>query len=188
MTYPHKISPILLTIMALEPKRVLDVGVGFGKWGFLMKEYLDGFSGQLHMDGVEAHKPSLVSSGASRWYNSMYLHEFNGCMIHQPKPYDLVLMLDILQCFERKDGGRALLKALELGDRVLVSVPLEYTAPPNGNPYNESRSEWTPRDFEVHLKNAWEKEHQLDEDALLVTNHSHDNLSHIMLVRKRKAT
>ena len=32
-------------IIQLQPKSVLDVGCGFGKWGYLCREYLDVFPG-----------------------------------------------------------------------------------------------------------------------------------------------
>ncbi len=28
-------------LVELQPRSVLDIGVGFGKWGFLAREYLD---------------------------------------------------------------------------------------------------------------------------------------------------
>ena len=40
------ISTAIDWIREVNPRSVLDVGVGFGKWGFLCREYLDVFNGR----------------------------------------------------------------------------------------------------------------------------------------------
>ena len=47
----------------LRPERVLDVGVGFGKWGLLLREALDFIDGRVErsswqavIDGIDAHR------------------------------------------------------------------------------------------------------------------------------------
>ena len=35
------ITPIVSLVQAAEPTSVLDIGVGFGKWGFLLREYIE---------------------------------------------------------------------------------------------------------------------------------------------------
>jgi len=37
----YNITPILTIISNLKPKKILDVGCGFGKYGLLMREYLE---------------------------------------------------------------------------------------------------------------------------------------------------
>lgn len=165
------ISHILDLIISRQPQRILDVGTGHGKWALLLREYLPGgWTGVLHVDGVEKDKQPLISSGGARHYNSLYAHEFVKCMIHQVSKYDLVLLIDVLQEMDRKQGGQALLKALQLGDSLVISVPTEPA---------EGEARWTAVDFLKHLPNAWK------EDELVVTNHSPNTDSLIYLVRKR---
>jgi len=38
---PHNISRVLDIVLSLRPRSVLDIGVGTGKYGFLLREYLD---------------------------------------------------------------------------------------------------------------------------------------------------
>ena len=42
---PVHISHCLGRIIGLNPEPVLDVGCGFGLWGFLCREYLDVWNG-----------------------------------------------------------------------------------------------------------------------------------------------
>ena len=37
----YVIVPMIKLIEQINPKSVFDVGIGFGKWGFLLREYLD---------------------------------------------------------------------------------------------------------------------------------------------------
>ena len=44
---PDFIPTIIKTVMSRNPKSVLDIGVGFGKWGYLFREYLDVYHGRV---------------------------------------------------------------------------------------------------------------------------------------------
>jgi len=61
---PDHIPAVLKHVMKLQPKRVLDVGVGYGKWGFLLREYLESWNDRVHPEdweititGVEVWEP-----------------------------------------------------------------------------------------------------------------------------------
>ncbi len=63
----YQINEILALIMATNPESLLDVGVGFGKYGFLSREYLELWDGreQYHdwkrrIVGIEACKKYLT--------------------------------------------------------------------------------------------------------------------------------
>ncbi len=38
---PNTIPTVIHLVRQLKPKSILDVGVGFGKWGHLFREYTD---------------------------------------------------------------------------------------------------------------------------------------------------
>ena len=42
-SYPHQINEIVRLVLAVNPASLLDIGVGFGKYGFLAREYLELF-------------------------------------------------------------------------------------------------------------------------------------------------
>ena len=45
-SHHNQVSKILDIIINLNPQSVLDVGVGFGKYGFLCREYLELWDGR----------------------------------------------------------------------------------------------------------------------------------------------
>ena len=58
------LSHCLANIIRLEPRSILDVGCGFGTWGFLCRTYLDVFlervqpeDWQVRIDGIEFSSP-----------------------------------------------------------------------------------------------------------------------------------
>ena len=51
----HNIVPILTIMQHLQPRSVLDIGCGFGKYGVLLREYLDIWHERL--------EPKMVGAG-----------------------------------------------------------------------------------------------------------------------------
>lgn len=48
---PHSnhlpLTQMLDHVVRIKPKRVLDIGIGYGKWGFLIREALDFMKGRF---------------------------------------------------------------------------------------------------------------------------------------------
>ena len=58
----HQLNAIVEIMMLTDPQSMLDVGVGFGKYGFLAREFLELYDGrdayadwQRRIDGIEVH-------------------------------------------------------------------------------------------------------------------------------------
>jgi hypothetical protein len=45
-SHPYQLNEIIDLAMKVDPKSVLDVGVGFGKYGVLLREYLELWDGR----------------------------------------------------------------------------------------------------------------------------------------------
>jgi 2-polyprenyl-3-methyl-5-hydroxy-6-metoxy-1,4-benzoquinol methylase len=148
-SYPHNISPLLERIIGLRPTSVLDIGTGYGKWGWLCREYLDDFAGRMRIDGVEAFRDYVHRSPAAHVYDLLLTIEFPGPMDGAlADDYDLVLMIDVLEHYTRADGERALQAALQRSPQVLISTPLNFPqGAVNGNEFEVHRSEWRPEDL-----------------------------------------
>src|SRR5882672_10882574 len=64
---PNTIPTVLHLVRQLRPRSILDVGIGFGKWGHLFREYTDILEAerdpsryqranwQVVIDGIEGH-------------------------------------------------------------------------------------------------------------------------------------
>ena len=153
--------PVVLTaVMALHPRSVLDMGIGFGKYGLLFREYLDmnrqtngglpfdSRGRRVRIDGIEAFEP-YVSDLQRAIYDTIYSGEAQA-VLPDLDPYDLVFMADVLEHLSKADGRILLTQALaKANGGVLVVTPAIHfdQGPVFGNPYEVHRSFWTPADF-----------------------------------------
>ena len=113
---------------ALRPKRILDIGVGIGTYGLVLRQYLDISSQVLDktkwatvIDGIEIFEPyrNPVWEYA---YNRIFVGDIR-TLIDQLERYDVVLCNDVLEHLEL-DEARALISKL-LADRqtVIATTP-----------------------------------------------------------------
>lgn len=138
--------PLLIRIVQeLKPASVLDIGVGMGKYGLLIREYLGGDTGRADVvvDGIEGF-PGYVGEIQRAIYDELFITDvraFDFRMAH----YDLYLMVDVLEHVAKEEGHRLL---RDMGGTVLVSSPKEdYRAHYAHNPLEDHQSHWTFEDF-----------------------------------------
>lgn len=141
------LAPTVVTYVAdrareLErPIRVLDVGVGRGKYGLLLREYLGESLDRI--DGVEAEGRYLEQAPWLRSiYDTVLVDDVTNFVGPEFDIYDLVLMLDVLEHLERADAIRLL---GVIGPPVLISTPVDFFQNPEhvDYPTEEHRSHWT---------------------------------------------
>jgi hypothetical protein len=137
----------MATIIPIRPRTVYDVGVGYGKWGMLIREYVDDFMGAVWIEGCEIFKPYLERSDAKRIYDHIDVGNWL-TITPQREQYDLVLMIDVLEHFSSTQAVIALDKALAFSRIALVSTPLNYPqGAVNGNEHERHLSEWRQDSF-----------------------------------------
>jgi hypothetical protein len=157
---PNHIPAVLGVLLRLEPSSVLDVGVGFGKWGHLIREYTDirlseqnperyhRENWKTRIDGIEGFPEYLTPM-----HHFLYDHIHVGDMrkvIDDVGRYDMILLADVLEHVEKADGEALLRKCLEhCSGAVVISTPAVFRpqGPACGNPLEVHRSFWTRRDF-----------------------------------------
>jgi voltage-gated potassium channel Kch len=151
---------VLAFVTGLRPASVLDVGVGFGKYGLLFREYLDVDTApdgpapflpaarRVRIDGIEAHPP-YVTELQRAIYDTIHVGEALAVLPGLPR-YDVVFAADVLEHFTREEGERFLTEAGARAARgVLIVTPaldIEQSAV-FGNAYETHRSFWAPADF-----------------------------------------
>ena len=123
---PGVISFIVTKAMNFQPKAVLDVGPGFGKYGVLLREYFEVWQNQVYkkkdwktrIDCVEIF-PQYMTPIHKYVYNSIIM---GNIMEHLDilKDYDLVLLIDVLEHLKRGEG-EMLLDAIKC--HYIVSTP-----------------------------------------------------------------
>jgi hypothetical protein len=123
-----QIPAIMNEVYRLQPKTVLDLGIGFGKYGPLLREVLDGMHGrcarglwQGKIYGVEAH--GSYRNAAWGCYDNVAESDFT-TFRYDASDWDLVLMIDSLEHLSPKVGAEFLEYLVEHNKHVIISVPV----------------------------------------------------------------
>ncbi|ANF98482.1 glycosyltransferase [Paenibacillus bovis] len=149
------IPNILNHIIMENPASILDIGIGFGKYGFLSREMLElpyeryqKEQWTVRIDGVEAFE-SYKNPIHEFVYNDIYYGDILETIDQLPS-YDVILLIDVLEHFTKEDGKRLLEKLVKHTNKALiVSTPIfpaeqeEYL----GNKYEEHKSRWSITDL-----------------------------------------
>lgn len=148
-------------IMILDPRSVLDVGAGFGKYGILCREYLELWDGRQEysnfkrrIDGVEAFEPYITELHKYA-YDNVYADDIRDLVDKLDFSYDLVLLIDVLEHFKKAEGELLLQKLLGRNLGILISTPKKPSEQKNafGNDYEAHKSKWTRKDISTLLNN-----------------------------------
>ena len=148
-------------LLIQRPKSVLDLGIGFGMAGAVVRQWLDsGYEPfETYLCGVEVW-PEYRSP---LWdlYNAVYVQTIEEHLQTPGPPAELIVLSDVLEHFEFEDGERVIQLAqdrLTEGGVLMVSTPAAEIpqGAVYGNPYEQHRSLWnsedlTQRGFEVLL-------------------------------------
>jgi hypothetical protein len=145
---------VVSELQRLRPHSVLDVGIGFGKLGVLVREYLECWYGrctpdawQIQLEGIESfdgYRNALWSS----MYNRVHVGDARLLVDELPR-FDVAVCCDVIEHMD-KPSGLALLRALAgKCQTLLLTTPISFWAQgaENGNPYEIHRSLWTPDDL-----------------------------------------
>lgn len=156
----EQITKIVHTLIALKPSSVLDVGVGFGKYGVLAREYLEMWDGDMRydrhewkctIDGVEVCE-SYITPLHKYVYDRIFVGDIRDVIHRLDTQYDLVLAIDVLEHFEVADGIALIDGLLNRSCGILVCVPKRFykQGPIFGNPFETHRAQWDKKDFCKH--------------------------------------
>lgn len=150
------LTPVACFLEWLQPRRVLDVGVGAGRMGFLSREYGDvpwrrsGEQAGIVVDGIEGHEPYLGDVQRAL-YDDLIVGEANDVLLRlvaSDRRYDLVIAAEILEHFSSQEGAMFLQRCLAVGDVVLVTTPSWYFDQAVAeNPFETHKSFWSPTDL-----------------------------------------
>ena len=148
----NQIPKILGTIATTywQPKSVLDVGCGYGKYGMIFREILTYWHHlDPRIDAIEGCK-DYIGDLQYKIYDKIYIgNAIDYLSIMDYSKYDLVLAIDILEHFDKCQGHKFLLELHRVGRNVLVSTPKN---PSNQNAICDNelemhRSRWTIKEL-----------------------------------------
>jgi hypothetical protein len=131
--------------------KILDVGSGFGKWGFLIRDTFEVMMGQnfdkkdwkIELTGVESFSKCItpIQEGI---YDKIINKDIFEIVDKLPK-YDVIIMGDIIEHFDKKEAHELLDKLFKHSENIIISTPLGFM--PQG--------EWGGNVKEIH-KSGWD--------------------------------
>jgi len=154
-SHHYQLNEILELIIETNPGKLLDIGIGFGKYGFLSREYLELWepgavygAHKRQIDGIEAFEAYLTPLHRLI-YDQIFTGDARDILPAISDRYDLILMIDVLEHFTHEDGLKVLEECRRLGRNILISVPKIMSAQEEvyGNPYETHRFNWKQKDF-----------------------------------------
>jgi 2-polyprenyl-3-methyl-5-hydroxy-6-metoxy-1,4-benzoquinol methylase len=158
-SFADQIPVVVHVVQQLRPRTILDIGKGFGKYGFLLHEYLGidtealpeasrtlAEQSRLKIDAVESN-PAYLWPHLSHAYGRVICGRIEE-LYEGLQGYDLVLMLDVIEHLQKPDALRILQHFLRDSATLIVSSPREFFQQELYASEDEHHvSHWTPSDF-----------------------------------------
>jgi hypothetical protein len=175
-----QIPEVVRVILQSSAESVLEIGVGFGKWGVLAREYIEISRGRMpdqwksRIEGIEIFE--RYRNPIWNAYDAVHIGDAM-TILDSLDLFDLVICCDVIEHFEKDDGRRLLEKMLEHGRIVLITSP-RGDSPQEavyGNAHEEHKSAWSERDF-VRYPHRFAN---LNETFIVVVARSEDALTTI---------
>lgn len=156
---PDFISDITKMFLSRKPKSILDIGIGFGKWGFLAREYCDSWYSRVDkdkwsvkIDGIEVWERNITD--AHRYIYSNIFIEDVVAVFPSLDVYDMIIACDVIEHLKKEDSIY-LLNNLKNKTRgcIILSIPLgkRWLQRPSrvikNNPYDDHLSWWTEKEL-----------------------------------------
>jgi len=122
----NTIPDIIRKIVHTDFSSVLDIGMGHGKYGYLIREYKDFIYGRfnkgeynIRIDGLEAYPKVLTYQ--EKFYDHIYTGEIKD--FTPDIQYDLMLWVDILEHLEEKDATEQFNRYKPFAKQHIISIP-----------------------------------------------------------------
>jgi len=156
-SFPESIPYLIQFIRKNRPdfKSVLDVGLGFGKGGFLLREYFDVSQYQrfqpqdwkIKIVGVEIFK-DYISDLQKMIYNKIIIGDIFKVLPNLGK-FDIALLNDIIEHFPKEGGLRLIKEVFNHADDIFITTPYGFFEHParGKNKHEEHKSGWKIEDL-----------------------------------------
>jgi len=151
------IERMIYYLRYLKPASVLDVGVGNGKMGFLVRDYLEIMTGQTYrreawrvrLDGIEAFE-NYIQDHQKALYDRIIIGDAFE-LIDALEAYDLIILGDVLEHFEKEKAWAFLDKCASRTKHIVLNIPLGEGWSQDdayGNVFETHRSLWRSEEIE----------------------------------------
>lgn len=157
---PNAVPVVVHLIKQLKPKSILDIGVGFGKWGHLFREYTDILRSeddpsryrrenwQVRIDGIEGF-PDYITDMHRFLYNEIMIGDVRS-LAATIGTYDVIFLGDIIEHISKEDGMQLIRTLLNKTNKAIIFSTPKYETAQEAlceNELERHRSLWTATDF-----------------------------------------
>ena len=148
----RNIPVVIQALRTLNPRRVLDVGVGCGKYGLLAREYLEVWGHEFEpwrknaiiVDGIEVFEPYITAVHRAV-YDHLFVGEAVSVLAGMPaRSYDVVVAVEVLEHFDQEQGAIFLSQLARVSRAMILTTPTKYkrTSAAFGNSYEVHQTVW----------------------------------------------
>lgn len=144
-SYADSFPGIVHLLIQADPKRVVDIGPGWGKYGLACREYLPELES---LRAIEVAPGRLPTQDAI--YDMVYTDDVRDLIAipdFWPR-FDLALVIDVIEHMDKIDGHLLLTALQEAGLDILVATPkVFFEQHVDCNPFEDHQCLWTGDDF-----------------------------------------
>ncbi len=153
---PYNIPFVLAAVKQINPRSIIDVGIGSGTYGFLLRQHLDVAAGHFEslvwktkITGIEIYE---------NYKNPVWEYCYDEVRVGDARQviptldhHDLILMIDVIEHFSREDGLSLLKECMKKAEYVIITSPAKDYPQGTvlGNTYETHLSAWHECDFEA---------------------------------------
>lgn len=152
----QNVSYCIELIRRINPKSILDIGAGFGRWGILGREFLEVWDDsnftekwKRKIDAIEIFN-GYVKPYHSYFYDNVYIEDAIDFVNGLEECYDLIICGDIIEHFEKNEGKIFIDKCLKRCRYLMINIPIGKNWEQNiinNNKYEAHKSIWYNSDF-----------------------------------------
>lgn len=142
------VPEIASRLCARQPLRILDVGIGFGMYGAVVRQWVDNgvMAWQRYLVGVEAW--GRYRNPVWDLYNLVIVDTIQGYLAKQPETFDFILMTDLIEHLDREEAlwvVERLQSPITPGGTFIIGTPAIFCeqGAVHGNEFERHRSLWT---------------------------------------------
>ena len=121
------IRPKILCLLPddLNEKKILDVGIGYGKWGYILRTWKQG---NPYIVGIDPYSLYIENVKRVQIYNEVYCMTAQQYLTEKPNArYDIILFCEVIEHHLTKEEAWATLEQLETrlnpGGILILSTP-----------------------------------------------------------------
>lgn len=154
-TWVH-ISTVADEIYKHQPKSVLDIGMGFGRWGMIAREVLDVIKGrifpeswQTKIDAIEIFE-KYITDLQRTLYNNIFITDVRNFVNNENFFYDMIIAGDVIEHLEKSEALDIIAKLRTRCKVLIIGIPLGDRYKQGtvcGNTHEAHLSVWQPDDF-----------------------------------------